>query len=65
MISKREAAIISLYTGIMLGNFADTHAYAEELMGHSIWTHQFANKDLVEELKEKSRPDFMDLEVKE
>ncbi len=58
-MTKREAAIISLYTGFLIGSFSDMHAYAEEVMGSPIFTHQFANKDLVEKMKEKCKPEFM------
>lgn len=65
MITKREAAIISAYTGFMLGNFDDMHAYAEEALGHTIFTHMFANKDLCQKLKDAAREDFCNLGVEE
>ena len=58
-MTKREAAIISAYTGIMLGSFSDTHKYAEEVMGRPLFTNQFAQNSICEELKEKSKPDFI------
>jgi hypothetical protein len=60
-MTKREAAIISLYTGVMVGNFADMHKYAEELMDTPIFTHQFGGAEYVKTMKEKCRPDFMKL----
>ena len=62
-ITRREAAIISAYTGIMLGEFCDMHEYAEEVMGGAIFTHQFADKGVVAALKEKTKADFLALEV--
>ena len=58
-MTKREAAIISAYTGIMLGSFSDMHKYAEEVMGRPLFTHQFAQNSICEELKEKAKPDFI------
>jgi hypothetical protein len=45
------AVIASLSTGILLCKFGDMHDAAEYLMGHSIWTHHFADKMLNEEIK--------------
>jgi len=42
------AVIASLSTGVMLcdGGFSKVHEAAEFLMGHPIWTHHFASKEL-------------------
>lgn len=32
-MTKREAAIVSAYTGYLIGEFKDYHAYVEEIMG--------------------------------
>lgn len=32
-MTKIEAAIVSAYTGILIGEFEDFHDYAEEVMG--------------------------------
>lgn len=58
-LTKEQAAIIGLFTGIACGPFGDIHKLAEQKMGRPIWTHQFANKELVEEMKEKVREDFI------
>lgn len=62
-MTKREAAIVSAYTGIMLGSFSDMHGYVEEILGRPVWTHEFANDKTVEEIKQKSKNDFIKLEV--
>lgn len=63
-MTKREAAIITAYTGYMLGSFEELQNYAEKLLDRSIWTHEFGNQVLADELREASKPDFMALEVK-
>lgn len=63
MITKREAAIISAYTGFMLGKFSDMHEYAEQKLGRQILTHEFAKSKIAEELREKSRKDFVSLNI--
>lgn len=63
MLTRREAAIITAYTGIALGNFGDAQLYMEEVMRRPIWTHQLADPKMWEEIKEAAKPDFLALEV--
>lgn len=54
MTETREfptAAIASLSSGTLLCDFSKMHEAAEFLMGHPIWTHQFASKELWNEMK--------------
>lgn len=60
-MTARESAIITAFTGILCGPFHAFHKYAEEVMGHSIFSHEFGSRDLWEKLKEKARPDFVAL----
>ena len=60
-MTAREAAIVSAYTGYMLGDFSVMHKYAEYVLGRPIFTHEFANQNLVDELQEKSKKDFVNL----
>jgi len=62
-MTKREAAIVSAYTGFLLGKFSDLHIYTEQLMGRPVFTHEFI--DLEDELREKAKPDFTAIEVKD
>lgn len=62
-MTKREAAIVSAYTGYLIGEFSDFHAYVEEIMGRPVSTHELPN--IADELKEKSKKDFMSIEVEE
>jgi len=58
-MTKLEGAILTAYTGIMIGEFGDFHEYAEEIMGCGIFTHQFGSEDFAKLLKEKAKNDFM------
>jgi len=62
-MTKREAAIVTAYTGVLVGDFSDFHEYAEEVVGRPIFTHELANKEVWVEVKKKSRPDFIELGV--
>lgn len=64
-MTKREAAIVSAYTGILIGNFSDMHGYVEEKLGRPIWTHEFASEKLFEEIKEKTKSDFISIKIEE
>lgn len=62
-MTKKEAAIVSAYTGFMLGEFSDMHEYAEKVIGCPIWTHQFADREVVERLKAAAKSDFINIKV--
>ena len=60
-MTKRERAIISTYTGILCCDFIDMCLYVEELIGRGVMTHELARSDFTDELKEKSKQDFLNL----
>lgn len=45
------AVIASLSSGVLLCKFGDMYEAAEYLMGHPIWTHHFASKELWKEMQ--------------
>lgn len=63
MISKREAAIISAYTGFVLGDFGETHKYIEQILDRPVWSHELGFEAVQVEIREKARSDYMKLEV--
>lgn len=60
-LTKEQAAIIGAFTGIACGPFRDIHEYAERKLGRSVWSHQFAVRLFMDELKEAAREDFLAL----
>ncbi len=60
-LTKEQAAIIGLYTGIACGPFSDVHKLAEELLGRPVWTHEFPDKDVRKEMKEAVKPLFLSI----
>jgi len=64
-MTKNEAAIITIYTGFLLGEFHDAHEYAEKLMGRPVYTHEFASKEFNTILRKKSKQDFVNLIIKD
>lgn len=63
-MTVRECAIIEAYTGICMLTGAKTkymYQYAEEKLGHPVYTHFFASDTFRLELKMKSKDDFIQL----
>ena len=63
-MTDREKAIITAYTGITMltgEKFSIFHKYVEDILGRSVWTHELADRAIWEEIKEKSKADFLAL----
>lgn len=61
-MTDREKAIVMAYTGVTMlkdDKLQIFYKYVEEIMGRPIWTHEMAR--LADEIKEKSKDDFMAL----
>ena len=58
-MTKREAAIVSAYTGYLIGDFGAMCKYCEQLLRHPIWDYEYPA--LRQEIHEKSKPDFIAL----
>ncbi len=56
-MTKREGAVLSAFTGNLLCKLSDMHEYIEEIMERPVFTHELANKELVEQIKEKAKPE--------
>lgn len=56
--------IVETYTGICMTSGDErweVYKYMAEIMGRSVYTHELADKKVQEQLKEKSRADFLAL----
>jgi len=62
-MNKKEAAIVSAYTGILIGSFDEAHEYMEQIMGRPLYTHELACEEIVEEIKKKSWIDFINIKI--
>ena len=61
-MTKREAILISAYTGFLLTkDFSDVHKFCEDLLGRPIWTHEFADKTVLNEIKQKCKPLILEM----
>ena len=62
-MTKREAAIVSAYTGYLLGDFSDLHEYIEELCGRPVFAHELGNKETADHIKALAKSDFISITV--
>lgn len=62
-MTKQEAAIVSAYTGILCGDFNNMHSYIEKLFDRSAFTHEMGDKKFTEQIKERSKMDFINLDT--
>ena len=50
---------INSTTGVLIGEFSEFHKYAEGIMERQIFTHEFADKEVMNKFKELSKPDII------
>ena len=62
-MTKKEAAIVAAYTDTLIGEFSDLHEYIEKILNRPVFSHEFADKEIWVEIKEKSRQDFINIIV--
>lgn len=62
-MTKEEAAIVTAYTGFVIGEFSDAHEYMQKIFGGPIWTHELGDKDFYDNIKSLAKEDFINLTV--
>lgn len=62
-MTAKEAAIVSAYTGFFIGEFSELHKYITELLGRPVFTHELADRELIEQIHELSKNDFINLKI--
>ncbi|MGL4248760.1 MAG: hypothetical protein ACRCR5_08235 [Lactococcus garvieae] len=61
-ITEKERIIMSAFTGIMLTKDTDgLMQYMENLLQRSVFTHELSSSVIWQEIKEKSKPDFLNM----
>jgi hypothetical protein len=63
-MTKKEAAIVSAYTGYLIGEFHDFHEYLEKILNRIVFTHELGDLELAKEIQDKSFFDFKQIEVR-
>ena len=64
-MNKNEAIIASAYTGGLFPgvNFSDLHEAIEKKMCRPIFTHQFADEKIMDEIKDRFKIDFIEMDI--
>lgn len=60
-MTDQERIIVSAYTGVLMCDFEDMHKYIEEKLGRPVFTHELADKDVWNEIRENVKGDFLSL----
>ena len=63
-MTDQERAIVMAYTGVAMltgDKFPIFHKYIEDLMGRPVFTHELADEKIWDQIKEKSKEDFLGL----
>lgn len=63
-MTKKECAIVMAYTGICMlqgDNLGIYYKYVQDLMGRPVWSHEMADKEIDNKIKELAKPDFLKL----
>lgn len=63
-MTDREKAIVMANTGITMlkgDKFNIFHEYIEQILGRPVWTHELGDEAVWNEIKEKSKDDFIEI----
>lgn len=60
-MTYHEKIVVSAYTGYLMCDFSDIHEYIEKKLGRPVWTHEMADKNIQEAIRNTVRPDFIAL----
>lgn len=61
-LTKEQAIVITSFTGVAaVESFADFHSDLERRIGRPVWTHEMANEEFSEKIKELYREDFINM----
>lgn len=60
-MTKEEKLIVSAYTGILMVNFNELHEFIEKRLNRPVFTHELADKLVLEEIKKSVKEDFLAL----
>ena len=61
-MTRREATIVSAYTGYFIGELEDLYKYLSELVGRPVFTHEIPA--VLDEYHSRIKQDFIMLEEK-
>ncbi|EKS6643999.1 MULTISPECIES: hypothetical protein [unclassified Enterobacter] len=60
-LTQQQCTILTGYTGVLIGSFSDFQQDAEKRLGRTLLTHEMASAEVMSELKELYKKDFLAL----
>ena len=60
-MTRREAAIVGAYTGILMGDTSDVNKYIVYILGRELNVYELLRPEILREVKEKIEQDFLEL----
>lgn len=60
-MSYDECVVVSAYTGFLMCDFDDLHRAVEERLCRPVWTHEFGEDEVIEEIRKAFYEDFIAL----
>ena len=60
-LTKEQALVITGFTGFTACNFGDFQEEVDKRLGYPTWTHQYADREFMEKVRELFREDFLKL----
>lgn len=58
-MTLREKQVVSAHTGVLMCKFSAFHEYVEEILERPVFTHEMAFDYVQNEIKEKSKAEFL------
>lgn len=62
-MTKREALIVSAYTGYFMCDMSELHKFVEEILGRAIDIHELVDDETFNELRDKVRDEFVKIAI--
>ena len=60
-MTLREKQVVSAYTGVLMCRMSELCKYIEELLGRPVYTHELANKEIAEKIKDEAQAEFLQI----
>lgn len=58
-LTRKQAAVIGAYTGVLVGRWQDLHEYIDGIMERPVYSHELGDKKIAREIKAKAAKDFL------
>ena len=60
-MTNKEKIVVSAYTGFLMCDFDEMHQYIEKKLKRPVWTHEFADEKILEEIRNATRDEFLSI----